>query len=373
VRGPEVGPVVHVSTQRTWRGGEQQLLYLHERLAARGVPQLVVCAAGSAMERVARARSLRHVPARRRGGVDPLFAWAVAREVRAAGARIVHAHDPHAHAAAVLAAALFGAPGAVVVSRRVVFPVGRGALTRWKYRHASVRRFLCGSSAVAATLDGVVDGARVRVVHDAIDPDRFGAAVRTGRLRAEQQVPPGVPLIGTVAALSAEKDPHTFVATAARLVAEGRDARFVLVGEGPLRAEVEAHARRRGLEGRFAVTGFRPDLPQLLPDLDVFLFTSAQEGLGTSILDAQVCGVPVVATAAGGIPEAVLDGVTGLLAPVGDSAALAAAVVRVLDDAALRERLVLAAARRVRSSFTAARMAELTLAVYAEALAGGAE
>jgi L-malate glycosyltransferase len=362
--------VVHASTQRGWRGGEQQIAYLHGCLAGRGVSQIVVCAAGGELARRAPALEMRHVAARRLGGVDPLFARALARTCRDAGAALVHAHDPHAHAASVLACALFGAPRRVVVARRVVFPIGGGPLTRWKYDHAAVRRIVCSSRAVADTLAGAIrDPGRLRVVHDAIDPGRFASATRTGRLRAELGVGAGAPLVGTVAALTAEKDPLTLVETAARLAAGRRDVRFVHVGEGPLRSAVDARVRALGLADRYAILGFRPDVAEILPELDVFLLTSRLEGLGTSLLDAQACRVPVVATAAGGIPEAVLDGETGLLAPAGDAVALAERVGRVLDDAALRERLVTAAARRVRDEFGTEALADRTLAIYREVAA----
>jgi glycosyltransferase involved in cell wall biosynthesis len=114
--------------------------------------------------------------------------------------------------------------------------------------------------------------------------------------------------------------------------------------------------------------GFRPDLQVLLPELDLFLFTSKEEGLGSSILDAYNCGVPVVATRAGGIPEIVEDGVTGLLAPIRDPAALAASVRRVLGDPALRARLVAGGARRA-AELSVEAMTEATVAIYREVVA----
>jgi len=371
VPAPDATGVVHASTQRGWRGGEQQIAYLHRGLAASGVPQVVVCAAGGELSRRAAALGMRHLAARRIGGVDPLFARSLARACRDARAGIVHAHDPHAHAAAVLACALFRAPVRIVVARRVVFPVGRGPLTRWKYDHPAVRRIVCSSRAVAETLARSVrdPGRRLCVVHDGIDVARFASAGPTGKLRAELGTRAGERIVGTVAALTAEKDPLTFVDAAARLAAARPDVRFVILGEGPLRLEVEARARDLGLSGRLAILGFRPDLAELLPDLDVFLFTSRLEGLGTSLLDAQACRVPVVATAAGGIPEAVRDGETGLLAAPGNAAALAEHVLRLLDDAALRERLVAAASLRVREEFGADSLVERTLAIYREVAA----
>jgi glycosyltransferase involved in cell wall biosynthesis len=360
------GAVVHVSTPRSWRGGEQQLVYLAERLRTLGVPQLVVCAAGSEVERRCRALELPCAALKRRAAIDPFFARGVARAATAARAGVVHAHDPHGHTAAVLAASLFGLRTPIVVHRRVDFRIGRGAFSRWKYDHPAVRRIVCVSSAIADVLrPDVRDPARLRVVHSAVDQARFAGARPDGRLRRQYGIPAGVPLVGNVAALAEHKDYFTFVDTAARLAADGLDARFVAIGDGPLRDEIAAHVRRRGVEGRVFLTGFRADVPSILPELDLFLFTSTEEGLGTSILDAYASGVPVVATAAGGVPEIVSDGETGLLAPIGDSGALADRARRVLGDPALRARLVEGGARRA-AEHGVDRMAERTLAIYRE-------
>ena len=367
-RGNEPRRVVHASTQRGWRGGEQQLLWLHEKLAAHGVEQRIVCPKGSELARRAAAGGADVVAAEGRG-VDPRFAARLARASR--GADVVHAHDAGAHTAAVLGAAVLRSRCPIVVARKVVFPIGRGPLTRWKYDHPSVRRIVCSSGAIAEVLRGAVRDpeGRLRVVHDAVDPDRFAPDRGSGRLRRELGVPDGFALVGTVAAVAAEKDPLTFVEVAARLLGQDRAIRFAWVGEGPLRAEAEARCRALGVADRVVFTGFRDDVADLLPGLDLFLFTSRSEGLGTSLLDAQACGVPVVATAAGGIPEAVLDGRTGLLARPGEVEALCARVTRILDDRGLRTRLVQAASERVRREFGLDALARRTLDVYREAIA----
>jgi glycosyltransferase involved in cell wall biosynthesis len=358
-----------VSTPRSWRGGEQQVVHLAQRLRAAGVPQLVVCPPGSEVERVCRERDLPHAALRRRGAIDPLFARALARTAARAGAALVHAHDPHAHTAAVLAASLFGLRVPIVVHRRVAFPIGRGPFTRWKYDHPSVRRIVCVSRAAADVLrPALADPARLRVVHSATDAARLAEARPDGRLRRDHRLPPGVPLVGYVAALTLEKDHLTFVDTAARVLASGVDARFIAIGDGRLRDEIARRVRQQGLEGRVVLAGFRADIAAILPELDLLLFTSRQEGLGSSLLEAFACRVPVVATAAGGIPEIVVDGETGLLAPVGDAAALAERVRRVLGDPALRATLVEGGVRRL-EDFGVDRMAERTLAVYREVLA----
>jgi L-malate glycosyltransferase len=142
---------------------------------------------------------------------------------------------------------------------------------------------------------------------------------------------------------------------------------FVIVGDGERRYRLEALARERGLGERCLFTGFRNDLDRLLPAFTVFCLSSHLEGLGTSLLDAMAFGLPVVATAAGGIPEAVEDGRTGRVVPVRDPDALAAALVEVLTDPGLQRSLGAAGRQRFLERFTADRMVEATLRVYEEA------
>ena len=133
-------------------------------------------------------------------------------------------------------------------------------------------------------------------------------------------MPAGVPVVGNVAALTGHKDHATLVEAMALLRPRCPEARLVIAGEGELRPALEAQVRERGLGDRVVFAGFRRDLDRLLPAFSVFCLSSRLEGLGTSLLDAMAFGLPVVATAAGGIPEAVEDGVTGRVAPPRDPA-----------------------------------------------------
>ncbi len=119
--------------------------------------------------------------------------------------------------------------------------------------------------------------------------------------------------------------------------AEGGRIGFILFGDGPLRDALADRIAARKLEGRFILAGFRPDLDQYLPHLDLFVQSSFTEGLPNVILEAQAAGVPVVATAVGGTPEVIEDGRTGWLVPPGDAALLAERTAWALSDAAARE------------------------------------
>ena len=140
----------------------------------------------------------------------------------------------------------------------------------------------------------------------------------------------------------------------------------MIVGEGALRPGLEALVRAGGLSDHVLFAGFRDDVDRLLPAFDVFCLSSHLEGLGTSLLDAMAFGRAVVATAAGGIPEAVEDGVTGRVVPVRDPARLAQALLDLLGEPERRRAMGEAGRRRFLERFTADRMVEETLRVYEE-------
>jgi glycosyltransferase involved in cell wall biosynthesis len=295
------------------------------------------------------------------GDFSPSAVVGLARLVREAQPDVVHLHDPHAVSAGLASSSL--APGyRRIASRRVDFPL-RGPLSRWKY--GACRRVIAVSRAIAAQLEA--DGVpreRIRVVYEGV-PDR--PAVPGGDLVLQGLgVPAGAPVVGNVAALTGHKDHATLLAAAAEVQKRRPDVRFVIVGEGELRGELEEQSRALGLGDRVVFAGFREDLDRLIPAFTVFCLSSHMEGLGTSLLDAMAFSRPIVATSAGGIPEAVEDGVTGRVIPARDPGALADALVEVLGDATRLRGMGAAGRRRFEQRFTADRMVDQTLAVYAE-------
>jgi len=205
----------------------------------------------------------------------------------------------------------------------------------------------------------------VRVVYEGV-PDRPPTAGGQDALRA-LGVPAGAPVVGNVAALTAHKDHATLLLAAAQVIARVPEVRFVIVGQGELESRLRARAHELGLDGHVLFAGFRPDVDRLIPAFDVFCLSSHMEGLGTSLLDAMCYARAVVGTAAGGIPEAVEDGVTGRVVGPRQPDALAGALTDVLLDRGRRESMGAAGRARFLERFTADRMVEETLAVYAEA------
>jgi glycosyltransferase involved in cell wall biosynthesis len=164
--------------------------------------------------------------------------------------------------------------------------------------------------------------------------------------------------------LADHKGQRYLVAAAPAVLARFPQARVLVVGAGELLEPLAAQARKLGVADRVLFPGFRSDVPALLAALDLFVFPSHLEGLGTSVLDALALGLPVVATTAGGIPEMIEDGVHGRLVPPRDPDALARAMVELLEQPELARALGEAGRARVLAEFTADRMVEKTLAEY---------
>jgi len=348
--------VLHVDAAREWRGGQNQARLLVSELARRGLEQALAARPDSRLAAEVDALGVRVVPLRWRAGLDPAAVVALAREIRDGGWDVVHAHSSHALQASLLALALAGGRSALVGSRRLDFPLRSPAV--WK--RADVVLAVSGP-----VRDGLVAGglepARVRVVHDGVAVARAGGAGGDGRLRAAAGAGPGDLLVGTAGALVGHKDHATFLRAAAVVVGRSPEARFVVAGEGRLRPELEALVAALGLGARLSLPGHVPDVADSLADLDVFVLSSSGEGLGSVSLEAMAAGVPVVLARAGGLAEVAGEALPSV--PPGDPDALAGAILALLADPEVRERVARAGRERVRA-FSAGAMAEGTLDAY---------
>jgi len=333
--------LLHVSTARTWRGGEQQIAYLVDELSKRsGLTQHIVCTRGSAMHRFCEEKGMSFSAITKVFSFNLFFAWRIKEICRRHHINLIHLHDPHAHQFGVLAADVFGNRIPMILSRRVDYPVKQGAYSRYKYNHHLIKRIICVSDAVKQVLlQAVSDSSKLIRVYSGIDLDKFSNPAPSGILRKTFQIPDNEYIIGNTGALSEQKDYLTFFDTARNLMDTGVKARFVIVGQGHLFRKLNEYAAEKGLLPHVIFTGFRSDVADVLAEFDLFLSTSIAEGLGTSIADAMACGIPVVATDAGGVREMVISEKTGLLVPVRDSHALTLAVQRLLQNPEYAQKL----------------------------------
>ncbi|HVR73496.1 MAG TPA: glycosyltransferase [Planctomycetota bacterium] len=362
----------HVNTEPTWRGGEQQTLYLLEGLRRRGYPVVLFTAPGSPLYERARNEGIETYGLTIRSEADVLAVLRLTRVLKRLRPSLLHMHTSHAHTIGVCAAILAGNGMRRVVSRRVNFSIYRHSFfgLNWIKYCYGVDRYLTVSASVREVLvrDGV-DPERIRVVHSGVDPERFrnARADQRARLLEEWQLPAGIPLVGCIGALEPYKGFEHLLEAAAE-VARGRDCAYVVVGEGELYTELNRKARSLGLGHRFRLVGFRSDIGDILNALDVFVFPSLEEGLGTSLLDALLLERPTVATRTGGIPEVIRHRLNGLLVEPRDSRALAAGIEELLADPEEGRRLGSEGKQTVVECFSVDCMVEKTLQSYVELL-----
>lgn len=333
--------ILHFSSATSWRGGEQQIAYLIEELMLQSVEQMVLCVAGAPLAAYCKSKNIPFETYAKRSSIDPRPARLMAQICTSQKIDLVHMHDSHAHTYACMATSFFGVKVPLVLSRRVDFAISKNPLSSWKYNHSAIKVIICVSQFIKSVIQPrIQEYKKIKVVHSGIDLSRFQYP-RNDLLRKEFNIATTAPLIVNVAAIAPHKDYFTFVDTAELILHDHPDARFLMIGaDGGEADAVRQHLQRRQLSEYIKFTGFRKDISEVLPGADVFLFTSKEEGLGTSLLDALACKVPVVATQAGGVPEIIKDEKTGLLAPVKDVPKLAKQVHRILKDKDLRARLI---------------------------------
>ncbi len=366
--------VFHVDDSRNLRGGERQVLYLAAELEKLGCRNRIVCRSDSPLDRAARERGMEtlHLPFLFEG--DPISAGRLAREVKKAAASlgpgslpILHAHT--GHAAATIRAASRKGPWPRIVHRRVDFRLPERASSIRKYAEADL--VIALSKAIATVLvESGIEERKIRVIPSAVDLAAFGGSPSPGfkdRLGREFDMPPASFLVGSLMAMVPHKDPLNLVAAAEIAVRADKRCHFLVAGEGPLLKDARAMAKRLGLEGHIHLPGQRQDNADLLRAFDLFVLSSRQEGLGSALIEAMACGLPVVGTDAGGIPELIENGRNGFVVPREDPAALAEAILRLAGDDRLRSRMG-SASLEMSLRYSTERMARSTLAVYEEAL-----
>lgn len=356
--------IFHCDFRLTWAGGQNQLWLLARGLARRAHRQWIVTRPESALATRARLAGFDVLEHPYRGEVDPRGYWNLRRLIARHRPDVIHTHDSHSLMPAAVTARLVRPRPAVVGHRRVDFPIRHHALSRWKYSRGPDRLIAISENVRRVLLTDGISARRIALVPSGVDLETPPPPVGPP-LRERADVPEGAPVVLTIASLADYKDHPTLVAAAARLRAREPMTRWVVCGAGGLLEPMRGEVERRGLSKRVRYLGYVAGARGLLPQADVFCLTSKTEGLGTSVLDAMAAGVPVAATAGGGIPEMIEHEGTGLLTPVGDATALAAAVDRLLDDPALAHRLAAAARERVRD-FDIERTIERTETLYRE-------
>ncbi len=333
--------LIQVTASRGWRGHEQKVVYLYEAFRDLGYveDQWIVCIKDGDLYNVAKSKGLQVIGLEFKSEYDFKFAKSLKEIADQKNADLIFIHNSDAHTISVLSSLFYGLKTPLVLCRTLIKRVDTNLLRKWKYNYKGIRKIICVSQPVVETLKYAVnDHSRMVVVGSVTDINKFQKREKTTILRDQFNIPPDHKIIGNIAAFTGFKDHKTWINTVEELYKRKVKAKYILIGEGPLQQEIQQMVESKGLANEVIFAGFRNDIPEVLPEFDMFLFTSNNEPTGGVLLESYACRVPIVAANAGGIPEVVVDGETGLLAEVGNPVDFADKVQLLLSDAELQEK-----------------------------------
>lgn len=323
--------ILHVDTGKQWRGGQRQVLFLHQGLLREGIESYVAAYSGGFLY------------AKCAQNTFPLnstaeFSLQSLRQLRhyinSLKPDIVHTHDAHSLTLALLVS-YFTRPFVLINTRRVDFPAMKNILSRWKYKHSRLRKIVTISEAIKnILLNEGIQIEKLAVIHSGIEPipiEAFSCPQEFSTIRSQAPI-----IYGCVASFADHKDHLTLLKAFDLVYAKEPGAYLILIGDGELKKHVEAFARQLSCVQHVIFTGFREDVYNLYTCMDVFVMTSKEEGLCTSVLDALQFGLPVIATRAGGLPEIVHHKQHGLLCEIKNPHDVAEKMLLLLKDKQLR-------------------------------------
>ncbi|MFH1618635.1 MAG: glycosyltransferase family 4 protein, partial [bacterium] len=345
-------------------------------LQRRGHRNIVVCRRREALEKASGEAGLETLNLPFFFEWDPVSALILRTRIKNLlndGTVVLHAHTGHAAAVSRLAAAGKLCPR--VVHRRVDFPVSNSLSIRAKYSSADALIAISGVIRDMLIAAGM-PGEKISLIPSSIPSAGFpwdSDGLKNYRKKAKPElcrmlgIPPETPLAGSLIALVPHKDPANFINAAPKVLNRFPSAHFVIAGDGPLLESLQRLASGLKIAHRVHFTGFTSRSMEIMAALDAFVLPSWGEGMGSVLLEAMAAGTPIAATKAGGIPEVVENGVSGLLVPPRDPAALAEAVTSILSGNGLSKKLTEGGLRRM-EMFSSAAMAVKTEELYEKTL-----
>lgn len=357
----------------------RHVLQLATGLRTRGFECEIACPGDSALVHDALEAGLTVHPVSITGPLslfrDPFAIISLAEVLRERRPALVHAHGSKAGIIARLAVRIAGgAPTVVTVHNQV--PCG-GSKSPARRARMSVERWLSRRTARIITIsdelrDGLIDAvgidpALVVTVHDGLSLEPLSGGDRHFA-RRRYGVPDAAFVFGLAVRFAPQEALDVLLDAAAPVLESRPDAWLVLAGSGPLLETVKTRARAMSVRDRILFPGYETDIPGLLAALDVYASSATAEGLGLATIEAMAAGLPVVSTTAGGTPEVVEDGVTGLLVPPGKVAPFTDALLRLAKDPALRRRMGEAGRARAFATFDEDRMLDRIADVYRRVL-----
>ena len=352
--------ILHLDTRPDWRGGQLQILLTLRGLRERGHDAQLMARRDSPLARRAAAEgfSVHLFPPR----FLRLQAALCLREILDQQSfDILHAHDPHGLTAAWLTRA--HRRSRLVVARRVAYPLSRAPFSLVRY-HAACRIIAVSQFVADSVIASGINSSRVAVVYDGVEIPTATTMEMRRTARARWNITDQDLLLGCVGYLLPEKGQETLLRALPQIRVQFPSCRIILAGDGPCRAKLQSLARELGIVDAVIFAGFVEDVEGVYRALDLFVFPSLAEPLGSSLLTAMAHGLPVIAVASGGVPEIIEDGRNGILVDSPDALKFAASVCQMLGNPDGVARMAKAARETVERRFSAQLLAENTLQQY---------
>jgi lipopolysaccharide heptosyltransferase I len=359
---------LHVETGMHSLGGPAQVVYLMTGLKERGHTAVLVCPTGSSVARHARSAGLEVITVPLFTDLDFTFVLRLWKIIKRVKPDIVHLHSRRgADIMGGLAARLAHVP-IVILSRRIDNPIRRGLISSLKYGRLCDHIIAVSNGVVSALVKGGVNPQKITCVHSVIDAKRYQKKGSEDKVRAEFGIDENTNVVSIISQLI-ERKGHRFLFQAApRILERFPNTVFLVLGEGKLEGSLRKLVASLGIQDKVIFAGFRNDIGELLSITTVLVHPATMEGFANCVLQAMAAEVPVVVTAVGGMPEAVRDNVNGILIPPRDPDAIADAVIKLLGDPGLRQRMGAEGRRIAEQQFSVDTMVEGVLAVYFEVL-----
>lgn len=361
--------ILNVTTIVGLRGGDLQMYTVYNLLKdTDGINQFILCPENADLAKMCHADNAQLYTYKKNKLKVFNAIQAIIKICKKEKIDVIHIHDSTALNYALLALAFLPSSTQIVLSRKRNNRIKDRFLNRYKYSHPRIIKILSVSKAVEAIFENIIkDKERLITIYDAIDVAKFEGKKSQNLLHEEFNFSTDTKIIGNIAGLTKQKDIFTFIDTAKKVLdkTNGKHlVKFVVIGNGPLKEELEQYTKQLGLENDLFFTGFRNNVTSLLPELDIFLMTSITEGLPLTIYEAFASKIPVVSTDAGGIKEVLINEKSGLLTDIKDTEKLSYNVIRLLNDAGFREQIKENAYTIVKQSHDLAVMKKNYLAFY---------
>ncbi|WP_306352876.1 glycosyltransferase family 4 protein [Flavobacterium sp. '19STA2R22 D10 B1'] len=357
--------VLHLTTIKELRGGDIQMYELIQNTSENSdVEHYVLTKTDSELYGMMKKQGINVYSSDCAVNFDIRYSIKIVHLVNRLNIDIIHIHDSTALTLTLVVSNLLKGKK-IIYTRKSNNAIKQKALNIWKYNHRNIDLYTCVSNAVKDELLKVVRKKdRIITVYDGINLGNF-TNQSSGILRKEYNIPDDYIIIGNISSLSLEKGLFTFIKTAEYLKNNSEQKfKFVIIGKGPLERELKNFAHSKNLQDDIIFTGFRCDVPKLIPEFNIMLITSEIEGLGVATLEAFASEVPAVSTKTGGLQESIIHNETGLSSETSDHEGLGKNILRLLSDNDLRNEIINNAKNILNQKFNVKMMADSYIKIY---------